>query len=209
MKTIILARKPLIGTVAKNVLTHGCGGINIDEARVGAGSIKQATAGNRTVKWGIQEGGCSYEKGTGATFSTEGRWPANLILQHLEECECVGTKKVKGHKGYPNGPGGIWKKGYQQNNQDAVGYTQCSTAADNEPWKGHADADGKETVPNWVCEPGCPARALDEQSGVLTSGKPVGIKKAGTGYHGNFPGGEMTGFGDTGGASRFFKQVKK
>lgn len=31
---IILARKPLIGTVAENVLTHGTGGINIDGCRV-------------------------------------------------------------------------------------------------------------------------------------------------------------------------------
>ena len=29
---------------------------------------------------GCSGGGCSYEKGTGATFTTEGRWPANTIL---------------------------------------------------------------------------------------------------------------------------------
>ena len=33
---IVLARKPLDGTVAKNVLTHGVGGINIDGCRVGS-----------------------------------------------------------------------------------------------------------------------------------------------------------------------------
>lgn len=31
----VLARKPLIGTVAENVLTHGTGGLNIDGCRVG------------------------------------------------------------------------------------------------------------------------------------------------------------------------------
>jgi hypothetical protein len=30
-----MARKPLDGTVANNVLTHGVGGINIDGCRVG------------------------------------------------------------------------------------------------------------------------------------------------------------------------------
>jgi hypothetical protein len=32
---MVLARKPLIGTVAANVLTYGTGGLNIDGARVG------------------------------------------------------------------------------------------------------------------------------------------------------------------------------
>jgi hypothetical protein len=32
---IIVARKPLIGTVAQNVLAHGTGGINVDGSRVG------------------------------------------------------------------------------------------------------------------------------------------------------------------------------
>jgi SAM-dependent methyltransferase len=33
---IVMARKPLDGTVANNVLTHGVGGINIDGSRVGS-----------------------------------------------------------------------------------------------------------------------------------------------------------------------------
>ena len=33
---IIVARKPLIGTVAANVLAHGTGGINVDACRVGS-----------------------------------------------------------------------------------------------------------------------------------------------------------------------------
>jgi hypothetical protein len=92
MRVITVARKPLSeGTVAANTLKHKTGALNIDASRIGEGIVKQATAGRRTVKWGIHEGGCSYEKGTGALFTTEGRWPANLILQHKEGCECVGT----------------------------------------------------------------------------------------------------------------------
>src|SRR5690554_3912084 len=34
LEPIVMARKPLIGTVAQNVLKHGVGGINIDECRV-------------------------------------------------------------------------------------------------------------------------------------------------------------------------------
>ncbi|MFC0183332.1 DNA methyltransferase [Pseudarcicella hirudinis] len=45
---------------------------------------------------------------------------------------------------------------------------------------------------------------LDEQSGILTSGKPQGIRKASNKIYGQYsPGLEITGYGDTGGASRF------
>jgi len=54
------------------------------------------------------------------------------------------------------------------------------------------------------------ARLLDEQSGVLTSGKPAGVKTGGQAnaygyYRGGIP---ITGFGDSGGASRFFYCAK-
>ena len=41
--------------------------------QVGTNTVKakQLTAGRRTVKWGVEEGGCTYEKGTGAVFATE------------------------------------------------------------------------------------------------------------------------------------------
>ena len=56
------------------------------------------------------------------------------------------------------------------------------------------------------------AAALDEQSGTLTSGKP-GIKRKGNdgpayGAESRPPGTQMPGFGDSGGASRFFYQAK-
>ena len=35
LETVTVARKPLIGTVAENVLTHGTGAINVDGCRVG------------------------------------------------------------------------------------------------------------------------------------------------------------------------------
>jgi len=76
---ITVARKPLVGSIVSNALTEQGGCLNIDACRIGAGTVKQATAGNRTIQWGIGEGGCSYQKGVGAVFSTEGRWPANLM----------------------------------------------------------------------------------------------------------------------------------
>jgi site-specific DNA-methyltransferase (adenine-specific) len=50
---------------------------------------------------------------------------------------------------------------------------------------------------------------MDEQTGVLTSGKPSGLRSAGNNIYGQYaPGQEVTGFGDSGGASRFFYCAK-
>ena len=79
MKAITLARLPLIGTVAKNVLKHGCGGLNIDASRIG-------TEGGRTNKGGYQSsfvgGAVEYGKGKGveSDHTPKGRWPSNTIL---------------------------------------------------------------------------------------------------------------------------------
>jgi site-specific DNA-methyltransferase (adenine-specific) len=81
---------------------------------------------------------------------------------------------------------------------------------------GYADADGNETVEQWECTPDCPVRMLDEQSGVLTSGKQaIGGHKRNTSKHQNtymkFEGQRNEGdilYGDTGFASRFFYTAK-
>jgi hypothetical protein len=101
MIAITITRKPLSeGTVATNVLKHGCGAINIDRSRVGTGQVKQQTAGNRIVHWEVGGGACTYEKGTGARFTTEGRWPANLILT-----EGVVVDVLDQSVGWPQPPG--------------------------------------------------------------------------------------------------------
>jgi hypothetical protein len=73
---VVVARKPLTGTVAANVLEHGVGGLNIDGCRIGTdGGTAGATAGPST---GI------YGNGLNGTFSRPvaglGRWPANVVL---------------------------------------------------------------------------------------------------------------------------------
>ncbi len=76
----------------------------------------------------------------------------------------------------------------------------------------YADKDGKETVADGICEPGCPVARLDEQSGTTkSSGGRIGNKDGGGIYSGGGLKGPYApgdpGFGDTGGASRYFKQV--
>lgn len=80
---IVVARKPLIGTVAKNVLEHGTGALNIDGCRVPTGGrpLRESTAALNSN--GIYGEGLNGSKATGATDL--GRWPANVIHDGSEE----------------------------------------------------------------------------------------------------------------------------
>lgn len=74
----ILVRKPLRGNVAANVLEHGTGALNIDGCRIPTGE-----------SW--DGGGPTKPRETGIGFASSsshdlGRWPANLVLSHGEEC---------------------------------------------------------------------------------------------------------------------------
>jgi site-specific DNA-methyltransferase (adenine-specific) len=84
VETITVARKPLQGTVAENVLTWGTGGINIDGCRIGA-EQRPVMVRTKTVVAPKSMSGAS----TGATSSGEltnlGRFPANLIHDGSEE----------------------------------------------------------------------------------------------------------------------------
>src|SRR5699024_10277488 len=74
IEPIILARKPLDGTVANNVLAHGVGGLNIDACRVQTDDDTQrvSNAGTNGDGWGM---GKSYHINGG---SPAGRFPANV-----------------------------------------------------------------------------------------------------------------------------------
>lgn len=85
---IILARRPLEGTVSKNVVRHGTGGLNIDECRVGVDKDDDIHAKNPHTTGGFGHAGASiYGDSTGAPpyDPKQGRWPANLIHDGSEE----------------------------------------------------------------------------------------------------------------------------
>ena len=79
LEPITVARKPLIGTVASNVLECGTGGINVDGCRVAG----EATPINKLEKWS----GFGQEKRPDYVqeINTKGRWPANVIHDGSDE----------------------------------------------------------------------------------------------------------------------------
>jgi DNA modification methylase len=79
---IVLARKPLNGTVANNVLTHGVGALNINDCRV-PGEVPSVPMG----EWSRSgtTGATSQRSGEMSEPHTAGRWPANFIHDGSDE----------------------------------------------------------------------------------------------------------------------------
>jgi DNA modification methylase len=185
---IILARKP--GPLRE---------LGIDACRVMNGERPQRVGVNNERRFSGDFKQGSYADGT----TTAGRWPSNVVMSHIPpgpngEPGCVerGTRRVKVHWSQPtqstasDGWFGTWGKGEEK----PIGY---------------ADPDGYEEVTEWDCQPECPVRLLDEQSGNLHARGNITltkrrVKTPGWGNIGAGPDGPIDP-GDTGGASRFYK----
>lgn len=79
---ICLARKPLIGTVAENVLEYGTGALNIDGCRVGS---KGGTRFPRAVEKSRTDSVGGYLNAKAGEPIDAGRWPANIVHDGSEE----------------------------------------------------------------------------------------------------------------------------
>jgi site-specific DNA-methyltransferase (adenine-specific) len=105
---VLLCRKPIVGTIAANVLAYGTGGINVDGCRIGTGAE------------GIGARPASTLRASGAFLNTDayqpnvaGRWPANLVLDEdaaraLDEMSGVSRSAAaarprRGSRGYSGG----------------------------------------------------------------------------------------------------------
>ena len=83
---IVLARKPLAEkTVARNVLAHGTGAINVDACRIAAADKAKFPAGVVSETESVYGGGAGIygDRPRPEDASPSGRWPANVLLdQH-------------------------------------------------------------------------------------------------------------------------------
>lgn len=184
---VVVARKPLAGTVAQTVLKHGTGALNIDGCRIATDESLGGGAESGTTRG--QKGNDGWERPwmdahaarvrANVERSQElGRWPANVALGHHDSCCRSGTRTLKASQTRPRSADG----------------------------PAYGDENGEETVETWDCHPDCPVRLLDEQSGASTSrvGKPRG-GTSGRGWGMTATGSE---YDDAGGASRFFYTSK-
>lgn len=80
---VLVARKPLIGTIAANVQEHGVGGININACRVSSGCASQSgradepSSSRRYSKQGAVNLAATPGPRGGSCL---GRWPANAVI---------------------------------------------------------------------------------------------------------------------------------
>jgi site-specific DNA-methyltransferase (adenine-specific) len=124
---IVLARKPLNGTVANNVLQHGTGALNIDACRV---ATDDAFGGGAKATSGFVKG---YENDGWTPGSSLGRWPANLIHDGSDEVLQLFPDKAgafapvkSGHSGKSRG---IYGDYAQRGDDGATFYDDSGSAA--------------------------------------------------------------------------------
>ena len=123
---IIVARKPLVGTVAENVIAHGTGAINVDGCRIG--TTKDVPASESTASGYMKGWAGGYSGGDGQNPNV-GRWPANVMHDGSEEVLSL----------FPVAGGGFGKRGGREGatvgdygmggTMEPVGYGDSGSAA--------------------------------------------------------------------------------
>jgi DNA modification methylase len=79
---IVVARKPLEGTVADNVLSYGTGAININDCRVNLDGNYKSKSNGRPSQTKLYD---NYNSENANIPDTIGRWPANIIHDDSDE----------------------------------------------------------------------------------------------------------------------------
>jgi hypothetical protein len=205
-----LFRLPFEGTVAEQVLKTGTGGLWIDGCRIStsradAKALERCNTSGSGRMYASESpiGTFTRSSSSGALDTTRGRWPTNIVFVHEPGCRSEGMKRVRS----TSGGAGVYDRG----DETGRAFNQCNaTVVTN--FKGE---DGLETVPAWICEPGCPVAALDEMSlagGMHSAGFSRGGSGARTGQNESMFAGDHEGngarHGDSGGASRFYPQFE-
>jgi DNA modification methylase len=85
LEPITVARKPLIGTVAENVLQHGTGAINVDGCRVGTEPPAPRNAPKKIIRGGKFHASADSGQEMSHYNPTQGRWSANFIHDGSEQ----------------------------------------------------------------------------------------------------------------------------
>lgn len=145
---ICVARKPLIGTVAANVLQHGTGALNIDACRVEFAGTEDAAAAaaaavgfadSRARGASKQSNSIGKESRDGTNtydpFALKGRWPANVVHDGSDEVVSgfpEGSYNKAGVFGRDQNAGAMGGKGFGSDGdktRDVFGFGDSGSAA--------------------------------------------------------------------------------
>jgi site-specific DNA-methyltransferase (adenine-specific) len=108
LEPITMARKPLTGTVAANVLEHGTGALNVDGCRVAhAEECRMMAPSQANIDNPSEKHRQAGRRETVLELKPSGRWPANLIHDGSDEVvglfpQTTGRIGMKGNTGHGN-----------------------------------------------------------------------------------------------------------
>lgn len=155
IEPIVLARKPLVGSVAANVLAHGTGALNIDACRVpyaGPDDLNEANRTARLFSKAKAEGrvirrldfGLDIRVEANNPPSVRGRWPANVVLDGSDAAAAAFPETEAGRQRTVNrGPGGIATEGHRGQSGVVAGHADAGGSAARFFYSAKADADDR------------------------------------------------------------------
>jgi site-specific DNA-methyltransferase (adenine-specific) len=165
---MVLARKPLTGTVAANVLTYGTGGLNIDGARVASGDNFDGLVGRPIQKLATQlndETDEEYkarvlespgQQAALAKLKELGRWPANVIHDGSDEVVALfpdkaggghwSKTKVTGYGEFGGGKSEYFGQGEKDGFGSAARFFYCAKASKRDRNEGLDGFEVKQTL---------------------------------------------------------------
>jgi DNA modification methylase len=144
---VIMARKPLIGTVAENVIQFGTGAINVDGCRIHT----KDSAGYEYTKprWKpgatLEKTGGGWNNESGIEYSgrtKDGRWPANVIHDGSDEVVGAFPTNVEGKDNFKHSATSIFGSKTKANEYNGDSQSSWGSAA-RFFYSAKADADDR------------------------------------------------------------------
>jgi DNA modification methylase len=144
---VVMARKPLIGTVAQNVLKHGTGAINVDGCRISTEESTARYSYERKTSKGTAGGAFGNaervrhmsDEPIHAGGSPLGRWPANIVHDGSDEVVGAFPETQSGNLNRVNGSG----EGYGFAGRSDINHAGDAGSAARFFYTAKADADDR------------------------------------------------------------------
>jgi len=175
---IIVARKPLDGTVAENVLRHGTGGVNVDGCRIE--SEKPTGWGGKAAggaTWNETNSGLCKD---GEARLKDGRFPANIVHDGSDEVKRLfptgggGDKRGKCEGARPAGFGNV---GSEKGTSKPCGQTYDDSGNTSRFFKACPFDEADDFLAGFYCAKAPKSERLEEGHIRHTTVKPVTLMR--------------------------------